>query len=180
MSTPRHIILIGFKNAGKSTIGKRLAQLLNRPFVDLDDKIEYLFQQKYKKACRCREIMQIYGADFFRELETTALAETIAGPPHVIALGGGTPMRIENQRMIASQCLIHITAEPKIIFKRIMKGRRPAFFPPGVDSRLTFNKIWEERDKVYHQLTSVRVQNSGKIEDTVQQLFEMHPWLGNV
>jgi shikimate kinase len=89
-------------------------------------------------------------------------------------------MRIENQRMIASQCLIHITAEPKIIFKRIMKGRRPAFFPAGVDSRLTFNKIWEERDKVYHQLTSVRVQNSGKIEDTVQQLFEMHPWLGNV
>jgi len=77
------IYLIGFMGAGKTTVGKLLAQKLNRPFVDIDDVIE-------KKADLTIPIMfEKYGEDYFRKLETDTLQRIASDPGNVIATGGG-------------------------------------------------------------------------------------------
>lgn len=170
MNPQQHIIIIGFKHVGKSTIARLLAQKLDRPFFDSDEYLESLFHETYKKKYQCREIMQKYGADFFKNLETKALKKLMDTIPGVIALGGGTPMQVENQALIKPHIIVHLTAKPSTVFERVMKRGRPAFFPPDVDPQITFNRLWQEREKVYHQLTDICVQNDGKIESVVKNI----------
>src|SRR5262245_5865550 len=103
-----HIIFIGFKHTGKTTIGQALAEKLHRPFYDSDNQIESLFHKTHKKTYNCRDIMQHYGADFFKTLETKALKKLLTHTtPSVMALGGGTPLQAENQTLIAPHTIVH-------------------------------------------------------------------------
>ena len=80
-----NIVLVGFSGAGKSTIGKRLANKLDMSFVDLDLYIE----EKYHTAIPL--LFQKYGESAFRTLEFAALKEVLNENNAVIAVGGGTP-----------------------------------------------------------------------------------------
>ncbi|MBO7494612.1 MAG: shikimate kinase [Bacteroidales bacterium] len=80
-----NIVLVGFSGAGKSTIGKRLANKLDMSFVDLDLYIE----EKYHTAIPL--LFQKYGESVFRTLEFAALKEVLSEDNAVIAVGGGTP-----------------------------------------------------------------------------------------
>lgn len=80
-----NIVLVGFSGAGKSTIGKRLANKLDMSFVDLDLYIE----EKYHTAIPL--LFQKYGESVFRTLEFAALKEVLNENNAVIAVGGGTP-----------------------------------------------------------------------------------------
>jgi shikimate kinase len=80
-----NIVLVGFSGAGKSTIGKRLANKLDMSFVDLDLYIE----EKYHTAIHL--LFQKYGESVFRTLEFAALKEVLNENNAVIAVGGGTP-----------------------------------------------------------------------------------------
>lgn len=79
------IVLVGFPGAGKSTIGRRLADKLNMTFIDLDLYIE----EKYHTAIPL--LFQKYGESAFRTLEYAALQEALSADNAVIATGGGTP-----------------------------------------------------------------------------------------
>jgi shikimate kinase len=77
------IVLVGVPGAGKSTVGRALAQRLGEPFTDIDELVE----QKAGKA-----ISQIFiddGEPAFRELEAGTIAEVLSGARGVVALGGG-------------------------------------------------------------------------------------------
>ena len=80
-----NIVLVGFSGAGKSTVGKRLADKLDMVFVDLDLYIE----KKYHTAIPL--LFQRYGESAFRQLEYAALQEVLMTDNAVIAVGGGTP-----------------------------------------------------------------------------------------
>lgn len=80
-----NIVLVGFSGAGKSTIGKRLANKLDMSFVDLDLYIE----EKYHTAIPL--LFQKYGESVFRTLEFAVLKEVLSEDNTVIAVGGGTP-----------------------------------------------------------------------------------------
>ena len=82
----RPIFLVGMPGAGKSTIGRKLSQALNRPFLDLDDILEE------KEGRPIREIFSTQGETYFRQAETSALREItgqVSGS--IIATGGGAP-----------------------------------------------------------------------------------------
>src|SRR5205085_10484097 len=79
----RHLVLIGFMGAGKSTLGTQVAARLALPFVDVDDAIE-------RRVGRISEFFDRYGEEGFRELERTTIEATLAAtPPQVVAVGGG-------------------------------------------------------------------------------------------
>lgn len=168
----KHLVLIGFKNVGKSSVGKLLAKQLELPFVDSDTIVQELHRAKTGAALSCREIMKNHGADYFRELEHEALAQVLSvNPPAVIAVGGGAPMQEKNQALLARHCNIHLTAPKGMVFERIMLNGWPAFFPREVDPYISFQKIWNERHPVYQKLAEITVDNGKSLEETVATLI---------
>ena len=94
MAAFRHIVLIGLSGSGKSTVGRQLAVVLGRPFVDTDELIT---------AAAGRPIPQIFaeqGEPAFRALEREAVQRAVSGPPAVIATGGGAPVDETNRRAL--------------------------------------------------------------------------------
>jgi shikimate kinase len=90
-----HVYLTGFMGVGKTTVGRILAQLMERPFIDLDETIEA------RQSATIREIFQSVGESGFRELEAAVLRELDAAPA-VVALGGGVQARRENREWLAT------------------------------------------------------------------------------
>ena len=97
---PRAVFLLGFMGAGKTSVGEALARRLHWRFVDLDQRIEMREQRTIA------EIFARSGEEAFRRMETAALRQLLAelghGPPLVVALGGGAPLRKENADLLAS------------------------------------------------------------------------------
>lgn len=166
------MIFIGFKSVGKSAIGKEIATRLHKSFIDLDLKIENLFESEMHKKLLCRQIMLQYGQDYFRNLENKALQEIIHLKPSIISLGGGTLINEENQKLIQGNLIIHIIAPKSITFERIMMHGRPAFFSENENPLDTFNKLWDERESVYQKLADFTVNNCGSINEAVDQILE--------
>lgn len=81
-----HLVLMGLRGSGKTTLGALAAARLGLPFVDLDDRTRALLG-----AASVAEAWRTRGEPAFREAEARALAAALAGPVSVIALGGGTP-----------------------------------------------------------------------------------------
>lgn len=92
MSSPRttpprrHLVLIGLRAAGKTTLGERLAREFGLPAIDLDDRT-----RERLGAASVRTAFTTFGETRFREAEAEALAAALEDAPSVIALGGGTP-----------------------------------------------------------------------------------------
>ena len=79
----RSIVLIGMMGAGKTSVGKRLAQKLGLPFIDADDEIEAGAQMTIP------EIFERFGEPYFRDGERRVIARLLDEPPHVLSTGGG-------------------------------------------------------------------------------------------
>ncbi len=170
---PPQIILIGFKNAGKSTIGRLLAKKMQRTFVDLDEEIIGEHQKRSGKKLTCREIMKTLGEKFFRELEHEVLKNIMVTKGlMVLAVGGGTPMVKNNQSLLEDQLVIHVTAPKSIVFERIMINGKPAFFPKEQDAFLAFQELWGEREPVFKKLAAMTVENSGSVDEAVENIIK--------
>lgn len=168
----KHIILIGFKHVGKSVIGRELAVRLQKPFVDLDQKVESAFLDIYHEKLTCRQIMQKHGQLFFRELERLCLKQIMGSSSSIISLGGGTPIEEENQTLLKHHVLIHITAPRGIVFERIMLQGRPAYFSTEEDPFSSFNRLWNEREKIYLKMTTLSIENNNSIELAVNTIIK--------
>lgn len=168
----KHVVLLGFKNVGKSVIGKALALRLHRPFIDLDQYLEHAFAQKTQSKLPCRQIMQQHGETFFRDLEKSTLQNAMHLTPAVISLGGGTPLPLENQTLLAQQILVHIRAPKNIVFERIMVKGRPAFFNDQENPLDTFQRLWDEREYIYRTLATFFIENDGSVDAAVEQIIK--------
>ncbi len=111
---PSAIFLVGFMACGKSTVGPVLAARLQRPFVDLDRRIEA------RAHCTISELIQRAGEEHFRQLETQALAEAAQAAPAVIAPGGGAITRAANRALMqTSGVLVWLDAPFELCWQRI-------------------------------------------------------------
>ena len=117
-----NIVIVGFPGAGKSTIGKRLAEKLDMTFVDLDIYVE----EKYHTAIPL--LFQRYGESAFRTLESVALEEVLTIKNAVIAVGGGTPCFHDNMTKInANAFSIYLQLNENEIVDHLLhsKKKRP-------------------------------------------------------
>ena len=108
-------ILIGYMGCGKSTIGKKMSEILNIKLVDTDAWIEE------RQGMTVSEIFATKGELFFRDLETGALKELLEEKElMVISVGGGLPLREENRRLLQQLGhVIYLKAEPETIYNRV-------------------------------------------------------------
>ncbi len=168
-----HIIIIGFKNTGKSVVGSALASRINKPFIDLDHVIEKNFEKKHQEKMSCRMIMKKYGEFFFRTLESNALKYSIQQKSSVISLGGGAVLLKENQSLIKSHIVIHLGAPFDEVFHRIIAEGIPSFFEENSNTLQEFKRQWDERQPLYEACRSFdKIMNHQSIEKTVQKIIE--------
>ncbi len=90
----RRIVLTGFMGAGKSTVGRLLAQEIGWTFLDLDAHLEA------RAGLTIPELFERHGEPHFRRLESSALASALRQPNVVLALGGGAPETLTNRLLL--------------------------------------------------------------------------------
>src|SRR5687767_246587 len=109
-----HIFLYGPPGTGKSTVGKIFARNLKLPFIDLDRVIEM------NAGMSISQIMQQQGESSFRELESSALRSISDQRESVVALGGGTLLKIENYKFAQDAGkVVLFMAELDTLFERL-------------------------------------------------------------
>ncbi|MCF8339267.1 MAG: shikimate kinase [Bacteroidales bacterium] len=113
------IYLLGYMGSGKSTLGKRLANLLDYNFMDTDQVFEQNFQTSIN------DFFQHSGETVFRQYEKQILHKTFNLQNTIISLGGGTPCYFDNMEQISKNGLsIYLQMPPKAIQKRLLKTKR--------------------------------------------------------
>ena len=167
------VILTGFKGCGKSVSGKRLAELMDCGFVDLDERIEQLYEEKDKQKLTFREIYRKVGPERFRSLEREALKSVEAENEQVIAVGGGTLMDFQNrQRLQRMGKVVLILVDPEVLIERILADGIPAIFD-AENPRASFDALYAERMPVYKQVADLQVETAGlDIEESAQKIYE--------
>lgn len=117
----RTIALVGLMGSGKSTVGRRLAAALGRPFADADAEIE---------TAAGRSVADIFaelGEPAFRDGERRVIARLLAGPPHVLATGGGAFVQPGTRALLKRDALtVWLKCDLAVLAKRVMrKDTRP-------------------------------------------------------
>jgi len=91
----RTIVLVGLMGAGKTSVGRRLSELLSVPFFDSDDEIESA------AGMTIPEIFERFGEDEFRRGEAAVLSRLVGAEPSILSTGGGAFMNEANRAEIA-------------------------------------------------------------------------------
>jgi len=140
---PRSLVLVGMMGAGKSSIGRKLAQRLALPFVDADSEIERA------AGMSISDIFAKHGEPYFRSGEARVIARLLDGGPQVLATGGGAFMHPQSREAIRAKGIsIWLKAEYDVLLKRIKRrGDRPMLKTD--DPAETLRRLMEERDPVY-------------------------------
>ena len=136
----KHLALIGFMGAGKSKLGRELARLTNRPFVDTDREIE-------KRFGPIGELFE-RGEPEFRQIEEQVVAEALAGPTAVIALGGGAVVSESTRKRLRRTAFVAwVTVDVDTAWSRVRSSSRPL-----ARDREQFGHLFDERMELYDLL----------------------------
>jgi shikimate kinase len=140
---PRSIVLIGLMGAGKTAVGRRLANRLDLPFIDADTEIEVA------AGASVSEIFAEHGEAYFRQGERKVIARLLAEGPQVLATGGGAYMNPETRAAIKARGLsVWLKADIKVLLKRVgRRSSRPLL--TGADPEKVMKKLMEERYPIY-------------------------------
>ena len=139
----RSIVLIGMMGAGKTSVGKRLAQKLGLPFVDADDEIEAGAQMTIP------EIFERFGEPYFRDGERRVIARLLEDGPKVLSTGGGAFLNEETRRRVAERGVsVWLKPEFETLLRRVRKrSNRPLLRTD--DPEATLRKLLAERSPTY-------------------------------
>ncbi len=156
----RSLVLVGLMGAGKSTVGRRLAQRLNLRFVDADDEIEAA------AGMTIPEIFDRYGEAHFRDGERRVIRRLLSEPRQVIATGGGAFMNDETRALIAAEATsIWLKADLDTLVRRCAKRTdRPLL--RGRNQRETLAALMQQRYPVY-ETSDLMVESGGDTHDVV-------------
>ncbi len=141
----KNLFLTGFMGAGKTTVGKVLAEKLGWCFKDLDQVIE----QRSRKTIS--EIFADQGESFFRDLESQALSEVSTGAHTVVATGGGVVGREKNRHLMRNAgIVIFLDLTWAQLLERIREGQgRP--LAEGEDAVQRLACLYEQRLPLYRK-----------------------------
>jgi len=162
----RTLVLVGMMGAGKSSVGKRLAQALDLPFKDADEEIERA------AGLTIPDIFALRGEAEFREGERRVIARLLDDPPHVMATGGGAFVSAETRALMRKKDAISIwlRADPEVLARRIgRKDNRPLL--RGKDPRQVLTELLAAREPAYRQADLIVQSNDGPHQHTVDAIL---------
>ena len=148
--THKSIYLVGLMAVGKSTVGKLLAEKLNRPFFDSDKEIEK------NAGAEISWIFDVEGEEGFRDREEQVIRELSAKTGAIIATGGGVVEREENRKRIAEKgTVIHLDCPNETLVERVRSDKkRPLLQGSEVDQVLMTLK--KRRDPLYREIADYK------------------------
>lgn len=167
-SPERCIVLVGLMGAGKTTVGRRLAQKLGLGFVDADNEIERAAGETIP------EIFERHGEAAFRDGERRVIARLLEGSPLVLATGGGAFMDETTRANIAARGIsIWLRADLDVLMRRVARrGNRP-LLKQG-DPRRTMERLIVERYPVYERaditVESIEGPHETVVDDVIAKL----------
>jgi shikimate kinase len=145
-----HVVLVGLSGTGKTSVGRRIAALLSRPFVDADEEIEE------RTGRTVRGIFAADGEATFRELEANVMADLLAAPePSVIAAGGGAVVTDATRKLLQQPeiFVVWLTATPEFLASRTTKrAHRPLL---DGDPVAALTRLAVERAAFYEEVANV-------------------------
>ena len=164
---PSCIALLGFRGAGKSTLGARLAAELRRPFFDLDREIE-LAQGRTIAA------LLADGEPGFRQIEAETLEGIVARPGIVLAPGGGIVERVDNRLLLRRQAhsiLLDVPAE--VLLARLAGSARPRLTSLPFEEEV--RTLLARRLPLYRECAAqvLAIEAGESIETTISRLLPM-------
>jgi shikimate kinase len=170
----RPIVLVGLMGAGKTSVGRRLAEKLEIPFVDADHEIEAAAGKPIK------EIFADHGEAYFREGERRVIQRLIGNGAQVLATGGGAYINDETRARIQEHGIsVWLRASLPLLMKRVGKRNdRPLLMAD--DPEAVMRSLMETRYPVYAladvMVESRDVQHGQMVNDVIRALAQWDGW----
>lgn len=162
---PRSLVVVGLMGAGKSAIGRRLAQHWNLPFADADRVIEEA------AGLTIPEIFARLGEPAFRDGERRVIARLLEGPVQVIATGGGAFMDPETRAAIKARGIsVWLKADLDVLVRRVARRTdRPLL--KGGEPREILARLMSDRNPTYAEADVAVESSDGPPEITVERVI---------
>ncbi len=163
MAVPSRVFLVGPMGAGKTTIGRLLAQHLKLDFADTDREIEE------RTGADIPWIFDVEGEEGFRNREVQVVEEMTERSNILLATGGGVVLRKENRQVLASRgYVIYLYASIEEQVKRTARdNRRPLL--QNADSETVLRELMEIRDPLYSEISDYVIDTDGCSPKSVAQ-----------
>lgn len=167
---PPAAVIIGAPGAGKTSVGRRVAERLGVPFADSDHLVEE------RVGARVADIFVDSGEAHFRQLEQESIAGAVRDFNGVLSLGGGAVMTSGTPELLAGIPIVWLEVDLADAVHRVgMNASRPLLLG---NVRGTLTNLLRERAPVYESLATVRIQTSGRplravVDEVCRALGEM-------
>ena len=161
-----NIYLIGMRAVGKSSVGRRLASKLGRPFIDMDEQLSAEIGRSISDFVRSN------GWAAFRAREKALLERVARLNDHVVATGGGVVCTDVNTLLMrASGRVVWLKADVEVLRERLTQDRRTSETRPpigcGGDTAAELETLMKERREAYARAMHVSVEVAGHSIETI-------------
>jgi shikimate kinase len=163
--TARHLVLVGLPGAGKTSVGRRAADLLGRPFVDFDHEIE-------RRAGRSvSELFAAEGEAAFRAREVELSAELVERPPAVVAPGGGWMANAAAAATLRPAArIIYLRVSPAAALARMGPALATRPLLAGADPRAALDALLLRREAIYAMADHVLDTDALSVAEAAESL----------
>lgn len=149
MQAPRNLILVGPMGAGKSSIGRRVADRFGLRFVDLDEEIER------RTGASVATIFDCEGEAGFRAREHAALAACLQREGQVVATGGGAVLDARNRALMRERgFVVHLQVEVPAQLRRLARDRSRPLLATG-EREPVLRRLAAEREPLYREVADL-------------------------
>ncbi|MCE8539456.1 shikimate kinase [Ruegeria pomeroyi] len=157
------VVMVGMMGAGKTAVGRALAQRLGVPFLDSDAEIENAANMSIP------EIFERDGEAFFRDRESQVIGRLLKGAPCVLSTGGGAFLAEANRRMISERGVsVWLKADLSVLWNRVRhKDTRPLL--RTADPRATLRALYDARVPLYSEADLCVISDG---ETSIEQMVD--------